>query len=622
MTSPCYFITTTVEPSQAVRNTPPPWINGGPDYITPQIPGPDGHGITSYTVYFILLGPGGTGNATCGGGSGSFFYGSYTMGWGNNVYINLPNGGGETNQATWFSLNNPVKTPLPDPTNPYYIPYCFSGMNGNEGGAGGYWAIANGATSPGFNTPGDITILDNANGGAASGTAGGACPITFLNSYANLNGAVCVGGNPNNYGSNGLILISSSPLDPYYTKTPFTPVQSPQNYNIPWYYTGPGDYNFTVPDVNGNGTPVDVHALLEGGGGGGSPNPGGSGAVMELDVSLPIGTTVYLHLPGGTGDTNGTFISLTPPPPGGFTGPPPAGNGISYCSPYVMAGDDGDGSGPGAGGRIWTNDGTATPVLQQLANDGSITATYTPTIAYQTLGNVGTTDTTSPVWSPPAGFTLGYLEGATNLSTLIPTTCGTGAINSARQPGLVLITFNTYIPPNNPTVDNVRCFPKGTTIMTPEGYKAVETLEQGSLVTTAANKVVAIKNVYSRTIQSTNATTAPYLIPKHSFGASPTADLRLSPLHAFQIKKGLWQIPKYAALSNKAIQQYGLGESVTYYHVECPNFFTDNLIVDGTVVESFAANQAKGLKTLYKYNPALKGFTRAAQPSLLTNKTA
>jgi hypothetical protein len=184
-------------------------------------------------------------------------------------------------------------------------------------------------------------------------------------------------------------------------------------------------------------------------------------------------------------------------------------------------------------------------------------------------------------------------------------------------PGVVIVSFNNPIPwrPRNTDWDisiNPPCFPKGTTIMTPEGYKAVETLEQGSLVTTAANKIVPIKNIYTTAIKSANATNAPYLIPKHSLGTSPSSDLRLSPQHAFQVRRDVWVSPKYAAELTDRVQQYGIGEPITYYHIECPNFFKDNLIVDGTVVESYGTNQTKGMKAVYVYSPALKAFTRVA----------
>ena len=52
---------------------------------------------------------------------------------------------------------------------------------------------------------------------------------------------------------------------------------------------------------------------------------------------------------------------------------------------------------------------------------------------------------------------------------------------------------------------------------------------------------------------------------------------------------------------------------ITYYHLECPNYFTDNLIVDGCVVESYGSAQAKNVKVLYKFNEKLDGYTRASQ---------
>jgi len=155
----------------------------------------------------------------------------------------------------------------------------------------------------------------------------------------------------------------------------------------------------------------------------------------------------------------------------------------------------------------------------------------------------------------------------------------------------------------------------------PGGTALVEDLKTGDLVRTADGRAVAA-TVYSRTIANATKETAPYKIPRHVFGLN--TDLYLSPLHAFQSKKGLWQIPQYAAKKSEAIQQYGIGLPVTYYHIECPNFFTDNLLLDGCVVESFGAHQVKkaGISTLYKYNSQLNGFTRASPlsvPKKLTN---
>jgi hypothetical protein len=57
------------------------------------------------------------------------------------------------------------------------------------------------------------------------------------------------------------------------------------------------------------------------------------------------------------------------------------------------------------------------------------------------------------------------------------------------------------------------------------------------------------------------------------------------------------------------------GQQVTYYHIETPNFFKDNLVVEGATVESFAGQIAKkhNLKPtdIYKWSSTLQGYTRS-----------
>jgi len=157
----------------------------------------------------------------------------------------------------------------------------------------------------------------------------------------------------------------------------------------------------------------------------------------------------------------------------------------------------------------------------------------------------------------------------------------------------------------------VPCFPAGTRILTAAGYKAVETLTQGELVLTADGRQVPVK-IYGKFIPTTTPVTAPFKIPAATFGLSK--DLVLSPDHAFQVRKGLWMIPKRAALLSDRVEQIGVGSPVTYYHLECPSYLRDNLVVDGTVVESYGG---KG-KSPYTYSESLKGYTRAAATKNLT----
>jgi hypothetical protein len=171
---------------------------------------------------------------------------------------------------------------------------------------------------------------------------------------------------------------------------------------------------------------------------------------------------------------------------------------------------------------------------------------------------------------------------------------------------------NLSITPGNASIP---CLVAGTRIATPSGYLPVEQLKSGDKVVTAAGKVVPIK-MFQRTIPVTTTATAPYVIQKGAFGSqNPKADVTLSPLHAIQVRRGVWEIPKYAATRYPGVHQKVVGESVTYYHVETPDYFHDNLLIEGgVVVESFAGSricsQMPAGAKLYRYSAALGGFTR------------
>lgn len=166
----------------------------------------------------------------------------------------------------------------------------------------------------------------------------------------------------------------------------------------------------------------------------------------------------------------------------------------------------------------------------------------------------------------------------------------------------------------------VACFTSNSRLLTSSGYKSALDIQTGDLLMTADGRAAPVQAFTTSIV--CNKETAPYLIPKHSLGHNvPTADLRLSPWHAIQLKKGLWMKPATAAKLGKGVQQYGLGDTVVYYHFEAPNYFTDNFICDGTVVESFANNQLANSKTrVYRYNSKLEAYTRAAK-SILNHAT-
>jgi hypothetical protein len=194
----------------------------------------------------------------------------------------------------------------------------------------------------------------------------------------------------------------------------------------------------------------------------------------------------------------------------------------------------------------------------------------------------------------------------TSISTLLYVSdTQNNAIRTVSLTGTVGTT-NTLWRENN----NVLCLVRGTPILTPSGYVPVEKLQEGDHIQTSDGRRVSIIPLTTH-IDCTTEKTAPYKIPAHCLGRNaPVCDLVLSPGHAFEIRKGVWQFPRIAAQSCPAIKQFGLGEPIEYFHIICPNYAKDNLVVNGAVIESLGLLTKK--EVAYTYNPRLKGYTRGA----------
>ncbi len=167
---------------------------------------------------------------------------------------------------------------------------------------------------------------------------------------------------------------------------------------------------------------------------------------------------------------------------------------------------------------------------------------------------------------------------------------------------------------------NVPCFPAGTRILTAAGYKAVETITQDDKVVTADGRTVNAA-IHKRHFTVATKETAPYRIRANTFANQPN-EICLSPHHALLTRSNVWQIPEFAAKFSNSVQQYGVGEPVTYYHIETANYFRDNLVAEGCVVESFCGKAAESIPKgtpLFKFNSAIGGFTRYS-PSKATTK--
>lgn len=210
-------------------------------------------------------------------------------------------------------------------------------------------------------------------------------------------------------------------------------------------------------------------------------------------------------------------------------------------------------------------------------------------------------------WYDLVGYTPEIVGGNETTITIQDSTVGGNSTPPESYPNSL-----SYFPwPISGGGGGAACFTSSSALLTPTGYKAAKDIKTGDIVLTEDGRQVAV-TAHSFTVNYTTKETAPFFIPKHSLGHnSPKTDMHLSPWHAIQIKKGLWMKPMSALELGLPVQQYDLNKSVTYYHFETSDYFQDNFICEGTVVESFGGNQTANLKTsVYKYNPTLKGYTR------------
>jgi hypothetical protein len=67
----------------------------------------------------------------------------------------------------------------------------------------------------------------------------------------------------------------------------------------------------------------------------------------------------------------------------------------------------------------------------------------------------------------------------------------------------------------------------------------------------------------------------------------------LSPKHKIQCGPDLWLSAEKASTLYPAITQIGRGSFIQYFHFETPDFLTDDLVVEGSVVESYGVNYAQ-----------------------------
>jgi hypothetical protein len=192
-------------------------------------------------------------------------------------------------------------------------------------------------------------------------------------------------------------------------------------------------------------------------------------------------------------------------------------------------------------------------------------------------------DTAISVTDAPVGsITLNSVTSGSIVIQLRLPTIYVPPLQYAIQNGLFEITIYgvTYmaIPGSFIILDNI-CFHKGTMILTPSGYKAVERLHSGDLVTTVGGSVTKILSVTS--FIGTAEKCPLYVLQEGSLAANkPIMDLYMSEGHAYY-HNGRWCHMKCSSNAMKLEE-----DNIEYYNIAVDNYLENTLVANGVEVES------------------------------------
>ncbi len=139
--------------------------------------------------------------------------------------------------------------------------------------------------------------------------------------------------------------------------------------------------------------------------------------------------------------------------------------------------------------------------------------------------------------------------------------------------------------------DEMPCFARGTRLLTPNGYRPVETLNPGDPIITAAGQRRPVRWVGWRTLDLADAGNArPVLIMPGAFGPGlPARKLRLSPLHA--VFTGGVLVPALHLVNGATIRREPAA-ATTYFHIELDRH--DIVLAEALPCETYFDNGNRG----------------------------
>jgi hypothetical protein len=191
-----------------------------------------------------------------------------------------------------------------------------------------------------------------------------------------------------------------------------------------------------------------------------------------------------------------------------------------------------------------------------------------------------------------------------SLVTSTPVTAGNNAVDGATFTFLGVPFFLGSVGGGGvlPTITTI-CFQRGTNILTPSGYKPVEELLAGDLLTNTHNDTVPVRSMIKFIGKKEDG--ALYCLPKDSLKKNkPLNDLYMSGDHAFK-HNGIWRHMNCASgerFPGKKSTYQTEQDDIEYYHIIIDDYFAHTIVAEGVEVETCFEDKDDGLMMAWACN--------------------
>jgi hypothetical protein len=129
----------------------------------------------------------------------------------------------------------------------------------------------------------------------------------------------------------------------------------------------------------------------------------------------------------------------------------------------------------------------------------------------------------------------------------------------------------------------------------------IDNLNEGDLIITGDGRTVPIIKIVKYYIENPNEYSYPVCIPKDYFGKNtPDKNTYLSQNHAIKLFNNKWI---YGGYNLKYFDLYKI--KPLYFHILLPNYFTDDIVANNIIIESWSGFLIKNANIKYIYDGKL-----------------